>query len=193
MDWLPIVTAPRDGTAVELMWEGTSVLATGRWVLPDRPWFTPDWRDVLGNDILTLPTHWRASTREGLAWVCETHPESDWPHEIGERECGGAGMPRANQLSGLVFQRDRLEQAIRQHRDARGDDRCWMDDEALYKVLPEGYTPPARDTAVELERCRQFIACRQHPETTYVSPQRRIEELERELKEARDLYDANHG
>lgn len=28
-----------------------------------------------------------------------------------------------------------LESAIRKHRDQRGDDRCWLDDEELYKTL----------------------------------------------------------
>lgn len=68
-----------------------------------------------------------------------------------------------------------LEAAIRAHRDVRGDDRCWRDDEALYGVLPEGYTPPERDTAVELENCKRYIATRQHPQTEYVSPERAIE------------------
>lgn len=72
-----------------------------------------------------------------------------------------------------------LLEAIRTHRDTRGDDRCW-DDEELYKVLSEGYTPPARDTTVELERCEQFIASRQHPATVYVSPEREIEQLKEE-------------
>lgn len=70
------------------------------------------------------------------------------------------------------------EAAIRSHRDARGDDRCWLDDEELYKTLPEGYTPPKRDTCVELENCIRFVKTRQHPVTVYVSPQRRIDELE---------------
>jgi hypothetical protein len=80
-----------------------------------------------------------------------------------------------------------LQSGIRLHRDARGDDRCWMDDDELYKMLPEGYTPPERDTTVELALCEKFIACRRNPATEYVSPQRRIEELEDEvarLKEA---------
>lgn len=75
-----------------------------------------------------------------------------------------------------------LRKAIRSHRDQRGDDRCWMDDEELYKVLPEGYTPPERDTTVELQLCEQYINCRRNPATKYISPQRRIEELERENK-----------
>lgn len=32
----------------------------------------------------------------------------------------------------------KLRNAIREHRDQRGDDRCWMDDVELYKTLPEG-------------------------------------------------------
>jgi hypothetical protein len=70
-----------------------------------------------------------------------------------------------------------LEAAIRKHRDQRGDDRCWMDDEELYKVLPEGYNPPERDSAVELANCQKFIACRHNPGTKYVSPEREIERL----------------
>jgi len=70
-----------------------------------------------------------------------------------------------------------LQHAIRTHRDARGDDRCWMDDEDLYRLLPEGYTPPTRDAAVELDACKRFIACRHNPATHYHSPQREIERL----------------
>lgn len=70
-----------------------------------------------------------------------------------------------------------LRAAVRKHRDQRGDDRCWLDDEELYQALPEGYTPPARDSAVELANCQRFIACRQNPATQYVSPEREIERL----------------
>lgn len=84
-------------------------------------------------------------------------------------------------LTQIMAERDKLLAAIRKHRDERGDSRCWLDDEELYKSLPEGYTPPARDTCVELERCRQYIASRHNPATEYVSPQHRIEELETEV------------
>lgn len=79
-----------------------------------------------------------------------------------------------------------LATAIRKHRDQRGDDRCWMDDVELYQTLPEGYTPPARDSTVELKLCEKFIACRHNPGTEYVSPQRRIEDLENMLREIVD-------
>lgn len=72
---------------------------------------------------------------------------------------------------------DQLRTAIRSHRDQRGDDRCWQDDETLYAVLPEGFTAPARDSSVELANCQRYIACRHNPGTEYVSPQREIERL----------------
>lgn len=82
-----------------------------------------------------------------------------------------------DKISTLTHENTRLLSAIRNHRDQRGDDRCWMDDEELYKALPEGYAPPARDTAVELENCKRFIACRQNPATEYVSPEKEISGL----------------
>lgn len=81
------------------------------------------------------------------------------------------------ELERLTAEVERLQSAIRSHRDQRGDDRCWLDDETLYKVLPEGYAPPARDTAVEIANCQKFIETRRCPAIEYVSPQRRIEEL----------------
>lgn len=83
---------------------------------------------------------------------------------------------------------ERLANGIRAHRDFRGDDRCWRNDTDLYGLLPEGYEPPHMDTAVELERCQQFIACRENPATVYVSPQRRIEELEAALRSIADSH-----
>lgn len=73
-----------------------------------------------------------------------------------------------------------LENAIRRHRDERGDDRCYTDDARLYNILPEGDTRPEKETAVTIENCARFIECRQTGKE-YVSPQRRIEELELEV------------
>lgn len=75
---------------------------------------------------------------------------------------------------------DRLRAAIRRHRDYRGDDRCYLSDGELYGVLPEGDTRPTSDTAVTIENCARYIECRQQGRE-YVSPQRRIEELEAEI------------
>lgn len=57
-----------------------------------------------------------------------------------------------------------LEDAIRTHRDQRGDDRCWMDDQQLYAVLGDtkaNTALPPRE--VFLANCARFYACRQAP------------------------------
>jgi hypothetical protein len=84
---------------------------------------------------------------------------------------------------------ERLRDAVRQHRDERGDDRCHADDGRLYAVLPEGDTRPARETAVTLENCAKYIECRQTGRE-YVSPQRRIEELEAEVGRLKALCES---
>lgn len=68
--------------------------------------------------------------------------------------------------------------AVRKVRDQRGDDRCHMDLTALYQLLPEGDTRPKEDTLLTLENCARYIAATLDPNIAYVSPQRRIEELE---------------
>ncbi len=83
-------------------------------------------------------------------------------------------------LDQVVAEAAKLQNAIRQHRDERGDDRCYADDHRLYMVLPEGDTRPIRETAVTIENCQKYIECRQTGRE-YISPQRRIEELETEL------------
>ena len=98
-------------------------------------------------------------------------------------ETESAAIAAHNSLSERLEKVAELEAAIRRHRDQRGDDRCWMDDSWLYAILPEGYSPPAIDSAVELENCKRFIECRRNPATTYVSPQRRIDELEAVLRD----------
>ena len=77
----------------------------------------------------------------------------------------------------MKAENERLLASIRKHRDQRGDDRCWMDDEELYRTLPEGFVPPVRDSSVELKNCERFIARRHNPATEYVSPEREIERL----------------
>ncbi len=64
---------------------------------------------------------------------------------------------------------DRLRTAIREHRDQRGDDRCWLDDQRLYHALGEGdpdpfdpvsALPPKADF---LASCERFWIKRQCP------------------------------
>ena len=56
-----------------------------------------------------------------------------------------------------------LRQAIRYHRDQRGDDRCWLDDEKLYEQLPERVATDATLPSEEdfITSCRKFHRCRQ--------------------------------
>ena len=88
----------------------------------------------------------------------------------------------------LVAEILRLRTGIRKLRDdwVRGDDKCWKDLVELFQILPEGFIPPAHDTRVELANCEKYIASCHHPDVTYTSPQRRIEELEKDLAEARE-------
>src|SRR3990167_6498238 len=41
-------------------------------------------------------------------WICETHPEREWPHE----DCAGPGMPVGTRINALVYQRDQARQEI---------------------------------------------------------------------------------
>ena len=82
-----------------------------------------------------------------------------------------------------------LQTAVRNHRDQRGDDRCWLDDLELYKHLPEGVaSADLRQCSPEvmLENCKRFIASRHNPDLEYLSPQRQIENLEEELKKLKE-------
>jgi hypothetical protein len=81
---------------------------------------------------------------------------------------------------GLKAQLSLLQNKIRWHQNQwlSGDNKCWKDNEELYKLLPEGYTPPQRDTLCELENCKRYIESCHDPKVKYVSPQVRIQELE---------------
>lgn len=64
----------------------------------------------------------------------------------------------------LLAEAKRLRDGIRAHRDQRGDDRCWLDDEKLYALLPDGV--PARthmDFELMYPNCKRFLLTRVHP------------------------------
>lgn len=73
------------------------------------------------------------------------------------------------QHSGLVERVEKLESAIRTHRDQEGDDRCWLDDRALYhsitepdgsQAVPDLALPPKCEF---LESCSRYWERRQSP------------------------------
>lgn len=90
-------------------------------------------------------------------------------------------------LAALAREVLKLRTAIRTHMNMRGDHRCYQDDATLYGVLPEGDVRPEQETAVTLENCQKYIACRQQGRT-YISPQQRIEELEALVKHWQEAY-----
>jgi hypothetical protein len=97
-------------------------------------------------------------------------------------------------LTRAMAQRDRYAAAIRKHMHVRGDDRCYVDDAELYAVLPEGDVRPSRESAVTAENCARFIHLRQDGrEREYVSPQRRIDELEAEVAALRAELERKAG
>lgn len=61
----------------------------------------------------------------------------------------------------------RLEEGIRTHRDANGDDRCWKDDELLYSLLPEGISSSRsfnlEEKQILMGRCERFWDTRKYP------------------------------
>jgi hypothetical protein len=69
-------------------------------------------------------------------------------------------------LEELQTEAKRLRDAIRYHRDQKGDDRCWVDDLRLYEALPEpptNYDPTLPPEDVFLANCKRFCQSRQTP------------------------------
>lgn len=141
------------------------------------PW-RADWRDT---------GHYELTGDGGRQWLSLPNSGFDRGEDLDFIAAARSAVPR------LIAEVKRLSSAIRSHRDQRGDDRCWMDDEKLYAALPEGYTPPPRDSTVELRNCERYIASRHNPGTEYVSPEREIEQLKSEnAKLRRELTDVFH-
>jgi len=73
------------------------------------------------------------------------------------------------EISELKEEIETLRNAIRLHRDERGNDRCWLDDERLYSVLPEGKKAdmvlPCRQEF--LKNCARYWADRQPMSSMY--------------------------
>lgn len=62
-------------------------------------------------------------------------------------------------------------EAIRLHRDQKGDDRCWLDDYLVWKLLDDTRAMPQFSMEEGMEKCKEFFAHRnsdftdsRHPE-----------------------------
>lgn len=83
----------------------------------------------------------------------------------------------------------RLLAAIREHRDQGGDNRCWLDDEKLYSVLPEGFEQTdlaLHDPCDMLPNCVRFLLSRQPKGVPYISPQVEIDKLRAKVKQLQE-------
>jgi hypothetical protein len=70
-----------------------------------------------------------------------------------------------------------LRNAIRKHRDERGHDRCWLDDQELYKALPEGLQGDSKLPPKEefIKNCHRYWEHRQDPSVAFIR-QRDVDE-----------------
>lgn len=57
----------------------------------------------------------------------------------------------------LVAEIRRLRGAIRHHRNLEGNDRCWMDDQELYAILPEDKNAPGHLVNFQLPPKGEFL------------------------------------
>lgn len=95
-----------------------------------------------------------------LAWgdATDEQPEIDRLRAEGDRlaDCLLGFERRAKEAEDRA---DRLAEAIRAHRDQRGDDRCWEDDLALYRHVGDDRIADNRvgDKESMLANCRRFV------------------------------------
>jgi hypothetical protein len=95
----------------------------------------------------------------------------------------------------LTVEVDRLKGAIRKHRDAHGDDRCWIDDLELYRIIGDGDVDPSSlklpSKCEFLESCSRFWSQRQHPADRSIDPHcMTIAQLEAEVDRLKGVIDA---
>lgn len=86
-----------------------------------------------------------------------------------ERHGAGANLAMEPVLDlVLLAEARRLREGIRAHRDQRGDDRCWLDDERLHALLPEGIPAlTCMDFELMYPNCKRFLQTRVHPRARF--------------------------
>lgn len=80
----------------------------------------------------------------------------------------------------------KLREAIRYHRDQRGDDNCWLDDFSLYDLLPEKIksNPELPNKQLMMVNCSRYYDCRKERKL-YVP----LDELPKKVEFAVDWID----
>jgi hypothetical protein len=86
---------------------------------------------------------------------------------------------------GLKSQIIQIRRTIRDHRDAKGDDRCWLDDYLVWNLLPREEIPiPKLNTETGMFKCIEFYVHRRSdtielvPSTAILDPTKWNEDLE---------------
>ncbi len=91
-------------------------------------------------------------------------------------------QPKNDQLQVEII---KLRNIIRYHRDQKGNDRCWLDDETLYEPLPEtadkAQALPTKE--VFMEKCARFHSKRQAPNQTKQISQEPKQPTDQDIKE----------
>jgi len=89
-----------------------------------------------------------------------------------------------------------LEAAIRKHRDQRGDDKCWLDDQELYNVLGDGNlgdnSLPAKEKF--LNNCANYYEkrCKNANWPSYQELEEKIKTLEAQLGQNKETTPRYH-
>ena len=147
----------------------------------------------------------RMATRTGVAERLLKSPETATHDEIcllAERMLGmedylnrafrsGQEMEIRDYFANAAQRVLQLEAAIRQHRNEKADDRCWLDDYILYSVLGDTIVHDNRvgDRAEMLLNCKRFIDQRCDGGTwpTYVELEVTITALRADLAKAHEV------
>lgn len=82
---------------------------------------------------------------------------------------------------------NQLQSAIRRHRDEKGHDRCWLDDQELYKVLPEGLSGVDQQLPSEEEflgNCKNYFDHRQDPNVCFIRQRDVVSLIPLDMKKA---------
>lgn len=139
-----------------------------------------DIRDALGRLVTEVQSHRAVTNRQAIDGADPVPPLTDellakLEAEATKRieyadlqaETGGwSGLPPEYRTWELVrrmaVELRRLRKAIREHRDQKADDRCWLDDQKLYAVLGDGDLGDNRvgDKEAMLANCRRFLGQR---------------------------------
>lgn len=104
-------------------------------------------------------------------------------------------MYSQQEVEKLILRNSELVEAIRRHRDYKGNQRCFMDDYDLYSVLPEGIMgvdlrllPPE----LMLKECEKYVAHRHDPSKPYVCPHDEIADLKDKIAELKEKLSMHH-